>query len=91
VAEEAQNEGMGPQNLQVGMVLIGDQLNASTQSLFERHNYDSSFVDPAGPWAKFFAPSHNKVPQFLIPSDWANYSTTLLMSPSHFSRAKEFM
>jgi len=91
VAEEAQNEGMGPQNLQVGMVLIGEQLSASAQSLFERHNYNSSFVDPAGPWAKFFAPGHNKVPQFLIPSDWANYFTALLMSPCHFSRAKQFM
>ena len=82
---------MGPQNLQVGMVLIGDQLNASTQSLFERHNYDYSFVDPARPWAKFFAPGPNKVPQFLIPSDWANYFTALLISLCHFSHAKQFM
>ena len=91
MAEEAQNEGIGPQNLQVGLVLISDQLNASTQSLFERHNYDSSFVDLAGPWTKFFAHGPNKIPQFLIPSDWANYFTALLMSPGHFSRAKQFM
>ena len=71
--------------------MIGDQLNASTQTLFERHNYDSSFVDPDGPWAKFFAPGPNKVPQFLIPSDWANYFTALLMSLGHFSRVKQFM
>ena len=31
-AEEAQNEDMGPQNLQVGMVLIGEQLSGSAQS-----------------------------------------------------------
>lgn len=48
--------------------------------------------DPTSPWAKFFAPSSKEaVPQFLVPKDWANFFTTLLMSPKHFNRAKELI
>jgi hypothetical protein len=49
-----------------------------------------TFDGPIGPWAKFFAPKVSEsVPQCLIPNDWARFFTALLLSPSHFRRAKD--
>lgn len=49
------------------------------------------YDDLTSPWAKFFAPKTKEtILQFLVPKDWQFFST-LLMSPKHFSHAKEFI
>lgn len=91
--EEAQDVAARPQNLQVGYVMIHDHPNDVFSTFFGKNSAPSFYDGPPGPWAKFFAPStsSNTIPQFLIPRDWVNYFTALLMSLAHFGRAKEFM
>lgn len=87
--EAAQANQAGAQNLHVGFVLINNEpflpMTTKKPSLFD-------FDNPSRPWAKFFAPKQTKsIPQFLIPKDWANFFTSLLMSPLHFNCARELM
>lgn len=92
IAEEAAQENpVGPQNLHVGYVLINIE-STMPMSLPVKSSSVYCYDYPTGPWAKFFAPrTKDAIPMFLIPKDWANFFTMLLMSPKHFSRAKELM
>jgi hypothetical protein len=48
------------------------------------------YADNSGMWKRFFALLLGIV-QYSIPYEWAEFFTTLLMSPTHFGKAKDLM
>ncbi|TVU00955.1 hypothetical protein EJB05_53612, partial [Eragrostis curvula] len=42
-------------------------------------------------WARHFSPADIQKPMIQIPDDWLAFFTTMLLSPSHFSWAKDFL
>lgn len=48
-------------------------------------------ADAVRMWAKFFSPNGSKDPVIEVPSEWMNFFTNILLSPTHFSWAKEFL
>lgn len=94
--EELQNlaalEGNdGGLNLFVGGVQL---LERSVNDLFEQYQMTKSpwaFSDPSGLWGNFFAPSMDKAPTCLVPSEWANFFTAALLTPKLFCPTKEFL
>lgn len=87
--EAAQGNVFGPQNIHVVFVFTNFQPNLSTASSFVSAA-QPIFEDSSGMWKKFFAPQPG-VAQFFTPIEWASFFTALLMSPSHFVNAKEFI
>jgi hypothetical protein len=80
------DQDLGPQinNLQVGFVRILDEVPrgiwpSPVQNLFNRQL-----------WEKHFAPKENKA-SVSIPKEWADFFSAMLLSPSHFKWAKEFV
>lgn len=86
--EEAQNINNEPNNMHVGFVVLRE-----TTPRFHSVSMGSGLpADDFGPWAKFFAPKGiDGLPSFLVPKDWAQFFTAILLSPSHFKIAKDFI
>lgn len=102
--EAAQGVAFAPQNLQMGFVFtsfqpklpsFGPSVFPSFQPNLPTASPEQSvplpcFSDCSGMWKKFFAPLHG-VTQFSVPNEWASFFTKLLMSPTHFEKAKGFI
>jgi hypothetical protein len=86
IQEEIQQNGEmqqnGPHNLQVRMVLINN---------VQMPPFPAPSLAWEKPWAKFFCPEMGSIPQYLVPLDWANFFSAMLLSPGHFVKAKELM
>jgi hypothetical protein len=99
------NDAIGPNNVQVGLVLIKDAPlpNLSSMmapgldpfcldSLLSPFNQMKKGPDPFSPWDSFFAPSPNSAePVFYVPNEWTKFFTSVLLSPKYFSLGKDLI
>ncbi|TVU17769.1 hypothetical protein EJB05_33825, partial [Eragrostis curvula] len=93
--EEQQQQGNN-EHLHIGFMEFADQVTVdpvfesfvspTTLSSQKRINADIYRL-----WAKHFSPTGSSSAVVEIPADWLNFFTTMLLSPTHFSWAKNFL
>lgn len=88
---EAHQEGTVYQNLQLGFVQIYEEPLADPvfQSFKVHNSHPFQNADSIRLWAKHFSPTGSKDP--VIPQEWLWFFTNLLVTPSQFSWAKDFL
>lgn len=78
-------------NVQLGFVEVPDDFSVdpSLANYWARNSFNQN-AEAVRLWASHFNSVSSSQPTVIIPSEWSNFFTCLLVSPSHFSWASNF-